>query len=77
MESPLSDIPVIRVSYEIPLDRLVYEHATEPDDTWVEFTYGPYIAREDGTYGPFRLKLGRLREEFFIRQTFPLTFTSA
>jgi len=42
-----------------------------PDDTLVEIQNGPFVKRADGTFGPFRMPLQRLREEAWMRMAFP------
>ena len=44
----------------------------EPDSTEIEFIGAPYVVRSDGSVGNRVVTLGRLREEFAIRVTFPV-----
>lgn len=53
------------------LDAFLYTTKEEPDNTVVELNWLPWSNRPDGTYGPYQILLGRLREEFIIRAAFP------
>lgn len=63
----------IRPSYmRQPLLDFLYTVQSEPDHALVVFDWLPYMQRDDdGTHGPPRIPLGRIREELLIRAAFP------
>lgn len=55
----------------ITLEIFLYNNHNEPDDTLVEIFWAPWSQRTDGFYGPPRISIGRLREEWLLRGAFP------
>lgn len=66
------EIEVVQDGYQgITLDMLLWRLRDKPDETIVEIIWAPYVQRSDGTWGAPRVELGRLREEWLIRGSFP------